>query len=285
MLAAIIKPERNIQEKMDCYKLILQERHVKYLPVALAVISSPVFAQQFSYVEVGHASYASDFGLNFSSNLVAASVEIDKNMAVFASYERSGKKDYSDVADLLSEGFDIDANMVTSNDTATITFLDPARTSIAIPINDTYSDSDATIGLRAFNEISKNASAYIDLKYHKESVYKSEGKGFGTRFGIRFSPIPAFSGFKIGAYGDYTLTNIGSVKLGTTADRIALNLTKRSAGLEAIFNIKQFTLGASAEHSQLIHAFSVKSALYDNFNENFTDAYRSSQLFVQYHFK
>jgi len=257
---------------------------VNYLSVALAVMSSSVMADPFTYVEAAHANYDSDFGMKFGAKALSGSVALDKNIGLFFRYERTDDIDYADTAEMLAEGFDIDATLTRVDDTARIRFLDPARTTLTIPADDTYTASDTLFGLRAFNSIAQNAVAYIDIGYHRQSIYDGTGNGASAKLGLRFSPIPKAAAFQLGGYGEYTMTEVGSFGFDISADDLTLDLTKRSIGIEAVVNINAFTLGAHIERSQLIHEFSVKFDTYGSFDEKFTDAYSNNRLFVQYHF-
>ncbi|HET8708451.1 MAG TPA: hypothetical protein VFM46_19240, partial [Pseudomonadales bacterium] len=188
-------------------------------------------------------------------------------------------------ADVLNEGFDIDATRTSNGATTSIVLLDPARTTINLPVTGSYQDSDASVGFRAFNQIATHATAYVDIRYHRQSIYDSTGHGLGARFGMRFSPIPSFSALKIGGFGDYTLTNVDTLELDNTADKVSLNLKKRSAGVEMLFDVDKFTIGATVERNQLIHRFRFKFDNYGSFDERFTDAAHISRVYFQYHFK
>ena len=257
---------------------------MKYFPVVLALISSSAFAEEYRFVEFSHATYDSDFGMKYDSNALELSIEAVKNLGFFVSYERSDGVSYLDTAKMLSKGIDNDATYAETGNTATITFLDFFKTEIRMPSDRSYTDSDATLGMRLFNDVSRDSNAYWDLKFHKQSIYNSSGVGFGTRLGMRFIPFPAVREFKLGAFGDVILTNISSVKLDTDADKISLNLNRKTVGGEAIYIANKFTFGASVEQNQLVHKFSFKLDSGGNFDERFNDAYKIGKIFVQYHF-
>lgn len=238
---------------------------MKYVPVVLALISSSAFAEQFSYLEFTHSAFDSDYGMKYGSNALAVSAEADKNVAVFASYEKTDNIKYSDAEKVFSNGF---------GDNSIVTASAPSQS---------YSDSNATVGLRAFSDFAKNATAYIDLKYHSQSFYKSTGSGLGSRFGVRLSPFQQYSQFKVGAFIDATLTDISSFYKDDIS-KVSLNLTQKSFGIEALYRISSFSFGASAEQAQLVHKFTFKAEGFENVSAHFTDNYRIAKLFAQYHF-